>query len=214
MVFYCKTSLRLSLLEIHPHLRFPLKSQEMICAPCIHFHPHNSRAFKRGNSFSVFQKTVQSLLPLLLLYYPFILSAITSTSFSVALYIVGEKKWKLFFFFSWSPDAYHCSHICVQFSIYRLAGPWISQTGSRLTPTPATLIPCPWPVTHCHQPQVMKRMQFLSRNISLPDVEALSLIQNLKKFCFWSQMKSCSVFCPIRTSSICKQEWGYPGGCL
>ena len=99
MVFYCKTSLRLSLLEIHPHLRFPLKSQEMICAPCIHFHPHNSRAFKRGNSFSVFQKTVQSLLPLLLLYYPFILSAITSTSFSVALYIVGEKKWKLFFFF-------------------------------------------------------------------------------------------------------------------
>ena len=109
-MFCCKTSLRLSLLEIHPHLYFPLKSQEVICAPCIHFHPHNSRAFKRGNSFSVFQKTVQSLLPLLLLYYPFILSAITSTSFSVALYIVGEMKWKLFFFFSsGSPDSYHCS---------------------------------------------------------------------------------------------------------
>lgn len=99
MVLCCKTSLRLSLLEIHPHLHFPLKSQEMFCAPCIHFYPHNSKAFKRGNSFSNFQKTVQSLLPLLVLYYPFILSAITSTSFSVALYIVGEMKWKLFFFF-------------------------------------------------------------------------------------------------------------------
>ena len=101
MVFCCKTSLRLSLLEIHPHPHFPLKSQEMFCALCIHFYPHNSRAFKRGNSFSNFQKTVQSLLPLLVLYYPFILSAITSTSFSVALYIVGEMKWKLSFFFFW-----------------------------------------------------------------------------------------------------------------
>lgn len=94
---------------------------------------------------------------------------------SLWLYTSWEK-WNgsfSFFFFSGSPDSYHCSHICVQFSIYRLAGPWISQTGSCLTPTPATLIPCPWPVTHCHQPQVMKRMQFLSRNISLPDVEAL-----------------------------------------
>lgn len=209
MVFCYKTFPRLSLLEIHPHLHFPLKSQEMFCAPCIHFHPRNSRAFKRGNSFSTFQKTVQSLLPLLLLYYPFILSTITSTSFSVALYIVGEMKWKLFFFFSFwkswllSPFPHLCT---VQYlptgRALNFPDWFMPHSYSSHTDSP------PLTCDSLQQPQVMKWMQFLSRNISLPDLEALSLNQNLKKFCFGSQMKACSVCCSIRTSSICKQEWG------
>lgn len=213
MVLCCKTSLRLSLLEIHPHLHFPLKSQEMFCAPCIHFYPHNSRAFKRGNSFSNFQKTVQSLLPLLVLYYPFILSAITSTSFSVALYIVGEMKWKLFFFFFWKSWLLSLfPHLCtVQ---YLLTGralnfpDWFmphSYTSHTDTP-PLTCDSLP--------PTASYEMDAISLQEYKPSQHRCSHIQNLKKFCFWSQMKSCSVFCPIRTSSICKQEWGRSGKCL
>ena len=54
-------------------------------------------------------------------------------------------------FFSRSPDSYHCSLICVQFSIYWLGRLWISQAGSHFTPTlaldlwllpPATNLTC------------------------------------------------------------------------
>ena len=212
-MFCCKTSLRLSLLEIHPHLYFPLKSQEVICAPCIHFHPHNSRAFKRGNSFSVFQKTFHRLMPLLLLYYPFILSAITSTSFSVALYIVGEMKWKLFFFFFWKSWLLSLfPHLCtvqylptgraLNFPDWFMPHSYSSHTDT----LPLTCDSLP--------PTTSYETDAVSLQEHKPSWRRGSFVQNLKKFCFWSQMKSCSVFCPIRTNSICKQEWGCPGGYL
>ena len=65
----------------------------------------------------------------------------------------GRNEMETFLFFFRSPDSYHRSLICVQLSIYWQAGPRSSQADSYFTPTPAILIPHPWPLTHCHQAQ-------------------------------------------------------------
>lgn len=145
----------------------------MFCAPCIHFYPHNSRAFKRGNSFSNFQKTVQSLLPLLVLYYPFLFYLLLHPPHSLWLYTSWEKWNGSFSFFLEVLTLITVPHF-VYSSVFT---DWQGLEFPRLVHAsllPATLIPHPWPVTHCHQPQVMKWMKFLSRNISLPNIDVLT----------------------------------------
>lgn len=112
--------------------------------------------------------------------------------------------------FSGSPVSYHCSLVCIQLSVYLPAGLQCSQADSYFTPTPATLALGPWP--HDLLPPDTKLWNVW--NLS-PGTQAFLIldsffIENLKKFCFLSQMKgfiSCFSSCD-RTSGFCKQRWG------
>lgn len=217
MVFHCKTFIRLSLLEIHlpPSFSF-IKPGSVQCPPSIFtpIIPEHSKEETLSPPLT-FQNIFQCVLPLCYYIYPFALSAMISSSFSITLYTEGEMKWKLFFFFFRSPDSYHRSLIWVQFSIYWQAGPRSSQADSYFTPTPAILISRPWPLTHCHQAQSYEMDEVCLQEHKLSWFGGLFLsFKVLKSFAFDHKWKPVvfSVLSELLAST--NRSGGGPGGCL
>lgn len=83
-------------LKLISYVNFPLLKPVDVQRPPFISTPMIPEHFMRGNTFSdvSFSNIVLCLWVLLLLYYPFALSAIISSSFSIT---EVEMKWKLFF---------------------------------------------------------------------------------------------------------------------